>query len=45
MVSQQAPGKELPAEPGDDIVEEIQEQVTVGAVEENAAMGIPGRRD
>ena len=43
MVAEEAPGEELPAEPDDDVIEEIQEQIAVGRVEEEAAARVPGR--
>ena len=45
MVAEEAPGEELPAEARNDIIEEVQEQVAVGGVEEDAAARVPGHRD
>ena len=45
VVAEEAPGEEFPAEADNDVIEEIQEQIAVGDVEEDAAARVPGDRD
>ena len=45
VVAEEAPGEELPAEAENDVIEKIQEQLTVCDVEKDAAACVPGHRD
>ena len=45
VVAEEAPGEELPAEPDNDVIEEVQEQITVCNVEKDVAACVPGHGD
>ena len=45
VIAEEAPGEDLPLKVGNDLIEEIQEQFTVGGIEEEAATRVPGHGD